>query len=156
MSVVDAGAYAIHLLFAGLWTGSVLFVWYGVLPLARDGSLNAAPLGAVAGKLRTVSRGSALVLLLSGGHMAAQRYTVDTLFGSGGGHLVVTMVVLWFLLAGLVEVGTGKLTDGTERDKVREPAREAGRFFQGASLVAVLLLVNAGVLVASGLGLFAL
>jgi uncharacterized membrane protein len=156
MSVVDAGAYAVHLLFAGLWTGSVLFVWYGVLPLAREGDLNATPLGVVAGKLETVSRVSALVLLLTGGYMAIRQYTVETLFGSGGGHLVVTMVVLWAVLAGLVEVGTGKLTDGTDRDKVREPAREAGRFFQAGSLVAVLLLVEAGLLVASGLGLLAL
>jgi uncharacterized membrane protein len=156
MTLVDAGTYAVHLLFAGLWTGSVLFVWYGVLPVARDGNLNAAPLGAIAGKLERVSRVSALVLLLSGGYMGIRRYTVGTLFGSGGGHLVVTMIVLWVVLAGLVEVGTGKLTDGTDREKVREPAREAGRFFQAASLVAVLLLVNAGVLVASGLGLLAL
>lgn len=156
MSLVDAGAYATHLLFAGLWTGSVLFVWYGVLPLARDGTLNAAPLGAVAGKLETVSRVSALVLLLSGGYMAIQQYTVDTLTGSGGGHLVLTMIVLWFVLAGLVEVGTGKLVDGTDRDKVREPAREAQRFIQAAALVAVLLLLNSGLLVASGLGFVSL
>jgi uncharacterized membrane protein len=156
MTLVDAGTYAVHLLFAGLWTGSVLFASYAVLPLARDGDLNAAPLETVAGKLRTVSRASALVLLLTGGHMAAQRYTVDTLTGSGGGHLVLSMIVLWFLLAGLVEVGAGKLSDGTGRDKVREPARDARRFFQGASVVAVLLLLDAGLLVANGLGLLAL
>jgi hypothetical protein len=153
MSLVNAGTYAVHLLFAGLWTGSVLFASYAVLPLARNGDLNAAPLGTVAGKLQTVSRASALALLLTGGHMAVQRYTVDSLFGSGGGHLVVTMVVLWFLLAGFVEVGAGKLTDGTGKDKVREPARRARRFFQAASAVSVLLLLESGLLVASGLGL---
>jgi uncharacterized membrane protein len=155
MTLVDAGAYAIHLLFAGLWAGSVLFAWYAVLPLAREGDLNAAPLGSVAGKLKRVSRTSAFFLLLTGGHMAAQRYTVESLTGSGGGHLVLTMLVLWFVLAGLVEVGTGKLADGTDRQKVREPAREAGRLFQAGALVAVLLLLNAGVLVANGLGLVA-
>jgi hypothetical protein len=153
MSLVNAGMYAVHLLFAGLWTGSVLFASYAVLPLARDGDLNAAPLAAVAGKLKTISRASALVLLLTGGHMAVQRYTVASLTGSGGGHLVLTMIALWFVLAGLVEVGAGKLTDGTGRDKVREPARDARRFFQGASLVAALLLLNSGVLVAYGLEL---
>ncbi len=155
MSLIDAGAYAIHLLFAGLWAGSVLFVWYAILPLAREGDLNAAPLGSVAGKLKRVSRTSALLLLLTGGHMAARRYTVDTLTGSGGGHLVLTMLALWFVLAGLVEVGTGKLVDGADRQKVREPAREAGRLFQAGALVAVLLLLDAGVLVANGLGLVA-
>jgi hypothetical protein len=156
MTLVDAGTYAVHLLFAGLWTGSVLFASYAVLPLARNGDLNAAPLGTVAGKLKTVSRASALVLLLTGGHMAAQRYTVASLTGSGAGHQVVAMIVLWFLLAGLVEVGAGKLADGTGRDKVREPARNARRFFRGASVVAVLLLLNSGLLVANGLGLVAL
>lgn len=156
MSLIDAGSYAIHLLFAGLWSGSVLFVWYAILPLGRDGELNAAPLGALAGKLKWVSRTSAVVLLLTGVHMAVQRYTVGTLTGSGGGHLVVTMVVLWFALAGLVEVGAGKLTDGTERNKVREPARAARRFFQAAAVVAALLLVDAGLLVANGLGLVSL
>jgi hypothetical protein len=155
MSLVTAGVYAVHLLFAGLWTGSVLFTSYAVLPLARDGQLNAAPLEAIAGKLQTVSRASALLLLLTGGHMAATRYTVDSLTGSGGGHLVLTMIVLWFLLAGIVEVGTAKLTDGTNRDKVREPAHNARRLFQGASVLSLLLLIDAGLLVASGLGLFA-
>jgi hypothetical protein len=88
--------------------------------------------------------------------MAAGRYTVASLTGSGAGHQVLTMVVLWFLLAGLVEVGAGKLADGTGRDKVREPARNARRFFRGASVVAVLLLLNSGLLVANGLGLVAL
>ena len=155
MTLVDAGAYAIHLLFAGLWAGSVLFVWYAVLPLARDGDLNAAPLGSVAGKLKRISRASALLLLLTGVYMATQRYTVDTLTGSGGGHLVLTMLVLWFVLAGLIEAGTGKLVDGTDSQKVREPAREAGRLFQAGALVAVLLLLDAGLLVANGLGLVA-
>lgn len=156
MSLIDAGAYAVHLLFAGLWTGSVLFVWYAVLPLAHEGELDAAPLGTLAGKLRTVSRTSAVVLLLSGGYMAVRRYTVGTLTGSGGGHLVLTMVALWFVLAGLVEVGAGRLVDGADRNKVREPAREARRLFRAASAVAVLLLFEAGLLVATGLGLVAL
>jgi hypothetical protein len=76
--------------------------------------------------------------------------------GSGGGHLVLTMVVLWFLLAGLIEVGTGKLRDGTDQKKVREPAREATRFFQLGAVIAVLLLLVGGLLVANGLGFLSL
>jgi uncharacterized membrane protein len=154
MSLVNAGVYVVHLLFAALWTGTVFFVAWAVLPLARDGNLNAAPLDAVAGKLKIVSRASAAVLFVTGGHMAAAAagYTVESLFGSPRGHLVVSMVVLWFLLAGLVEVGAGKLTDGTERDKVREPARDAARFLQGGAVISLLLLVDAGLLIATGLG----
>lgn len=158
MSLLNAGVYVVHLLFAALWTGSVLFAAYVVLPLARDGQLTVDPLRTVAGKMKTISRTSAAVLFLSGGHMAgaAAGYTVESITGTSRGHLLITMILLWFVLAGLVEVGTGKLTDGTGKDKVREPAHDATRFFQGASLVAVLLLANAGVLIASGLGIFAL
>ena len=158
MSLLNAGVYVVHLLFAALWTGSVLFAWYVVLPLARDGNLNAAPLGTVAGKLTTISRASAAVLFLTGGHMAAGAagYTVESLTGTTQGHLVIAMIVLWFALAGLVEVGTSKLTDGTGRDKVREPAREATRFFQVGAVLAVLLLVDAGLIISSRLGIFLL
>jgi uncharacterized membrane protein len=158
MSLLNAGVYVVHLLFAALWTGSVLFAWYVVLPLARDGNLNAAPLGTVAGKLTTISRASAAVLFLTGGHMAAGAagYTVESLTGTTQGHLVIAMIVLWFALAGLVEVGTSKLTDGTGRDKVREPAREATRFFQVGAVLAVLLLVDAGLIISSRMGIFLL
>ncbi|WP_276271965.1 transporter [Haloarcula litorea] len=150
MSAVDAAIYGIHLLFAGLWSGSVMFVAYAVLPTAMDGDANAAPLSTVTGKLTTVSRASALLLLLTGGHLAATKYTAGSLFGTTRGYLVVAMVVLWFLLAGLVEVGASKLSDGFAQQKVREPAREARPFLLGAAVVAGLLLLDAGAI----LGLF--
>jgi hypothetical protein len=59
-------------------------------------------------------------------------------------------------MTGLVEVGAGKLTDGTGRQKVREPARNAAPFLQGAAVLAILLLVDAGLLIANGLGVFVL
>ncbi len=153
MSAIDTLVYAAHVLFAGLWSGSVLFVAYAVLPAARAGDLSADLLGALSGKLTTVSRASALLLLLTGGHMAGTQYTTESLFGTFPGYNVVAMVVLWFLLAGLVEVGTSRLSDGTGRDKVREPAAAARPFMLAASAAAVLLLVNAGVLFAYWRGL---
>ncbi|MBV0922851.1 transporter [Halomicroarcula limicola] len=144
MTAVDAAMYATHLVFAGLWAGSVLFTTYAVLPTAMNGDARPAPLSAMTGKLQTVSRASALLLLLTGGYLAQANYTVGSLTGSGRGHLVIAMVVLWFTLAALVEVGSAKLSDGFDRQKVREPAREARPFLLGASLVAVLLLVDAG------------
>ena len=156
MSLVNAGVYVVHLLVAALWTGSVLFVAYAVLPLGRNGDLNAAPLEAVAGKLKLVSRASAVVLFLTGGHLAAYAYTVESLTGSTRGYLVLAMLALWFVMTGLVEVGAGKLTDGTGQQKVREPARNAAPFLQGAAVLAVLLLVDAGLLIANGLGVFVL
>jgi hypothetical protein len=154
MSLVDTAMYTVHLLFAGLWTGSVVFTSYAILPIARSGSINAEPLDAVAGKLRTLTRVSAVLLLVTGSHLAANRYTVETLTGSTGGHLVLTMIALWLVLTALIEIGAGKLTDGTNLDKVREPAREARRFFHAASVVAALLLIDAGLLAAYNLALF--
>jgi hypothetical protein len=144
MTFVDAAIYATHLVFAGLWSGAVLFTSYAVIPTALNGDLRAGALETMVGKLQTVSRASALLLLLTGGHLAATRYTSESLFGTGRGHLVLTMVALWFTLAALVEIGASKLTDGTAQQKVRQPAADARPFLLGASLVAVLLLVDAG------------
>lgn len=152
MEPINVAAYVLHSLFAGLWTGSILFATYAILPLAREGDLNAKPLRSVAGKIKTVSRTSALLLFVTGSHMAATRYTSETLTGSDGGYLVVTMLTLWFLLIGVVEVGAGKLSAGSGRDKVREPARDSRRFFLLASLLSVLLLAVAGLLSANTLG----
>ncbi len=149
MALADAVSATIHVAFAGLWTGSVLFVTWAVLPLAGDGRLNAKPLAALTGKLRTVSRASAVLLLLTGGHMAASGYTVDSLTGTSRGHAVLGMLALWFALAALVEIGAGKLTDGTEADKVRTPAANAKPYLQAGAVVSILLLLDAGLL-ASG------
>jgi len=152
MDPVEVTAYALHSLFAGLWAGSVLFVTLSVVPLARTGDLNARPVNAIAGRLKTVSRASSLLLFLTGSHMAAARHTGDSLTGTTGGHLVLGMVGLWLLLTGTVEVAAKRLTDGTERDKVREPARAARPLFLVASVLATALLVVAGLIGALNAG----
>jgi uncharacterized membrane protein len=148
MSAELAGLYAIHLLFAGIWAGSVVFVTTAVLPVARNGNFNATPLSAISGKLKLVSRISAVLLLLTGLRMAMLGgYTdTDVLLSGTRGYLVVAMVVLWLVLMGLVEVAGSKLTAGTGKKKVREPARKARPFMLAASLVAIVLLVIGGVL----------
>jgi len=146
MSLIDTAMYVVHLLFAGLWSGTVLFTSYAVVPAALDGEFRAGSLAALTGKLKTVSRASSLLLLLSGGHLAGALYTVESLFGSTRGYLVLAMVGLWFVLAALVEIGASKLSDGTDQQKVRQPAAEARPFLLGASVAALLLLVNAGLL----------
>lgn len=149
MALLETAMYALHLLFGGVWTGAVVFVTLAVLPLARDGSANAAPLASIVARLRNFSRLSALVMLATGGHMAGTGYTVESLTGETRGHLVLGMVVLWLTLIVLVEVGGGKLADGFDRKKVREPAREARPYFLAATVVALLLLLDGGLL-ASG------
>lgn len=153
MEPIEVTAYVLHAVFAGLWTGSVLFVTLGVVPLARDGTLNAAPLASVTGRLSALTRASAVVFLATGVYMGVARsYTTDTLTSSTTGYLVVSMVVLWFVLTGLVEVATSKLRDGTEQDKVREPARNARPFLLAGSVLAVALLANSGLLAATKVG----
>ena len=138
--------YAVHLLFAGLWAGGVAFVTYGVLPSARNGTLEPGPLGTAFDRLTTLSRASAVVLLLSGGHMAGQVYTAESLTGTTNGYLVLTMVALWLALAALVEVGAARIRDGIDAKKVREPARSATRIYQVATVAGVALLLIGGVL----------
>ena len=146
MSTVDTAINAIHLVFAGLWAGSVLFVARAVVPAARDGDLDATPLRGFVGRFRTWSRVSSLALFLTGGHLAGTRYTAETLLGSTRGYLVIAMVALWFVLTGLVEVGSGRLVDGLDERKVRSPAQSATPFFTAATVAAVALLALGGVL----------
>jgi uncharacterized membrane protein len=146
MSLVDTAAIVVHLLVGAVWVGAIAFVVAAVLPLARDGELNAAPLERIAGSLRRTSRVAAVLILATGGHLAGTRYTVESLTGTGNGHLVVTMTGLWLVVTGLVEVGTGRLLDGTAERKVREPARRASRFLRVAALGGALILVVGGLL----------
>ncbi|MFB6108314.1 MAG: CopD family protein [Haloplanus sp.] len=146
MAMVDTAVNAIHLLFAGLWAGSVVFVAWGVLPTARAGDVNATPLRSMVGRFRTWSRTASLVLFLTGGYLAGARYTADSLLGSTQGYLVVSMVVLWVVLSGLVEMGTGRLLDGLDERKVRSPAEAAARPFTAAAVAAVCLLLVGGAL----------
>ena len=134
-----------HLLFAALWAGSVFYVAFVAIPLARDGAFNTtAPLESIAGKLALITRISAAVLLLTGIYMAHQLYTVDTLVETINGQLVLVKVVLWLALAGLVEVGTSRLESGLEAKKLREPAADALTLYRAAAAVAVAAFVVSG------------
>ena len=137
MALTETVVYALHLLFAALWTGSVLFA--AVTLPSVSGDLSARGRRTVAGRLRNVSRASALLLFLTGGYMLTLAgYTEGgALTGTDRGLLVVAMVVLWFLLAGVVEVAGSRLEDG----------EDASGLLYGAGALAVLLLLDAGVLV---------
>ncbi|WP_246982305.1 transporter [Halorientalis marina] len=139
-------SYVVHMLFAGVWTGSVLFMTYGILPVARAGDIDTDPFADITSRLLTLSRASALVLFLTGGHLAGVLYTVESLTGSTRGYLVIAMIVLWLSLAGLVEVGTSRISDGLRERKVRTPAEKGRPFFLAGSVAALGLLVVAGLL----------
>jgi len=136
MALTETFVYAVHLLFAAAWTGSVLFAAL-TLPSVSD-DLSARVRETVAARLRNVSRASALLLFLTGGYMLTLAgYTEGgALTGTDRGLLVLAMVVLWFLLAGVVEVAGSKLEDG----------EDATGLLYGGAVVSVLLLLDAGAL----------
>ena len=144
--VVDTAMYTVHTAFAALWSGSVLFVVAAVLPLAMDADVSPAAFGSVVSKLQWVTRVSALLMLLTGGHLAGTGYTVESLTGSPRGYLVLTMVALWLGLAAAVEIGSARAQRGVDDEKIREPARDARPFYLTAAVLAVGLLVVAGLL----------
>lgn len=144
--IVDAISYVLHMVFGTLLTGSVLYVALAVNPTAVAGDIQPDALKQVTGRLTTVSRSSAVVLFLTGGHQAGNFYSIEMLTGTFRGHLVLAMLVLWLVLTALVEIGSARLREGLDVDKLREPAREARPFFRAGAVVAVLLLVDAGLL----------
>lgn len=143
MAIVEVAVHAVHLVVAATWVGAVFFFAFGVLPLAREGSLNAAPLERFTERLQVGSRIASVLLLLSGGYMISLGGYEDSLLSSSGGYLVLSMVVLWLALAALVEVGAARVLAGAEDLKVRTPGKRGTPFLRTATLVGVLLLVDA-------------
>lgn len=146
MSLIHAVMWSIHVGFAILWTGSVLFVTAAVLPPALRGEIGAEALAYVVGRLRWITRIAAVAFVASGGHMAGNVYTVETLTGTGSGHLVLTMIALWLVITGLVEAAGGKLVDGLDAGPVSTAAEAAKPFLYGAAGLSVVLILTAGLL----------
>ncbi|WP_435096813.1 transporter [Halarchaeum sp. P4] len=150
MATALTAVYALHLVFGALWTGSVVFFTYSYLPVASRGDVSVGVLESATSKLTTVSRAGASLQLLTGAVLASPMGVATTAayWSSTTGYLVVAMVVLWLALAALTEMAASRLRDGLDVDKVRSPARDASTLLRAASVVAVLLLVDAGLLVA--------
>lgn len=138
MSIVTTGSLVVHLLFGALWTGSVWFVVVGILPLAGRDGVGPAAVAGITTRLTTVSRVSAVVVLVTGLHLATTAYTLGDLIGTLAGNAVVVMAVLWVVLTGLVEVGASRV------DEHRGP-----QLLYAAGGVAVVVLLDAGVLLAT-------
>lgn len=126
MAIADLVSSSIHVLFAGLWTGSVLFVTLAGVP---ENGID---------RLRQISRSSALLLLLTGGHLAGVRYGGGALTGTTRGWAVIAMVLLWLALGGLVEVAASRHEAGG--------SEASSPLFLAAAVTAVLLLLDAGLL----------
>jgi len=151
MAPVDAAAIVVHTIFAAVWVGSVVFMTVSVLPMAKDGLLDPEAVERASGTLTRITRWSALLLLATGSYMASSIYTADGLFSTGRGHLVLSMVALWLVLTGLLEMTTRRLEDGLQAKRVRAPAAETESWFRAASVVGLALLTVAGLLSSPGL-----
>ncbi|MFB6254945.1 MAG: hypothetical protein ABEI06_10080 [Halobacteriaceae archaeon] len=116
----------IHIVFAGLWTGSVMFI--ALVGMPKDGIY----------RFQWISRISAILLVLTGAHLATVRFPENAFTTSGRGWAVIFMVILWFLLAAISEVAANRYEDGTAN---------AMPLFRVGGVIATLLLIDAGILV---------
>jgi len=85
MNALNPVMWSVHVGFAVLWTGGVLFVALAVLPPALRGEIDGGALGSIVDRLRWITRIAAVAFLASGGHMAGTLYTFDSLTGSARG-----------------------------------------------------------------------
>ncbi|WP_117595503.1 CopD family protein [Haloprofundus halophilus] len=146
MAIIDTTVRVVHALFAGAWAGGTLLFVGAVLPAARNGVLDAPALRAVTKRFSYLSVAAVLLLLFTGGHLAGTLYTFERLQSTGAGHLVLSMVALWFLLAGVAHVATKRLTDALETDDPKSAVDRTWNLFVLAALLATGLLVVAGLL----------
>jgi len=148
MAAIDSIMQVVHVLFAGLWTGSVLFVVGAVLPASTAGSISKQAMSTITTRLAWLTRISAVVFVTTGGHLAGTGYTAESLFATGRGQLVVAMLVLWLVLTALVEIGCKRLGGSAAADTVATGVESTRPIFLAAGAVALLLLVDAGLLAA--------
>lgn len=146
MSVIDTTVVTIHNLFAALWIGSVLFVTYALVPAAREGNVRTATFRGVLEKLTTVTRVSALFLVLSGIYITVDLYTVERLTETTSGYLVIAKVVLWFGLAGVVEAAVGRLRTELNEQQLENAVETVSPLFYVASGLAILSIVAVALL----------
>lgn len=149
MTSVLAAVTALHLLVGGLWAGGVVFVVWRILPLVAAGDVDVDAARRIGDGTKWLTRGSAVVMLLTGGHLAAAKYTSATLTGTGRGHLVVGMTVLWLLMAGFVEGGLARYDDALDDGKIRTAGRASRPLLRAAALAGVALLLLGGWLTAT-------
>ncbi|ERH11850.1 MAG: copper resistance protein D [halophilic archaeon J07HB67] len=151
MSLATTVAYALHSVFAGAWTGAVVFTTWRLLPLAADSELSPTVLERVGSGLSAFARTSAVVMPVTGLWMAWTQYNqLDGLLVPPRGHTVLTMVVLWVAMTGLTEVGASRIRDAADQGKVRTAAVDAGTVLKTASVVGVVLLLLGGYLSGPG------
>ncbi len=145
MTLANVTMRILHTVFAGVWAGWTVGMAALVVPAARNGHIGEDGLRWLTTQFSRFSSLSSLVMLLTGGFLAQKLYPGSSLTGSSRGHLVLTMVVLWFVLTGLAHMSSARVTKNLE-DSAKSAAKKATTWFYAAGVVAVCLLIVAGAL----------
>lgn len=133
----------VHLVFAVLWVGATVYFTFGVVPAARDGLGEPEVYQKLSSRFTVFSVVSVIILFLTGGHLAGTLYTFEALLNTTSGNLVLSMLALWFVLAGVLHVATKKFDGGLEEGRLRQPAESAFPWYIVGSVLGVSLLLNA-------------
>lgn len=137
MALIDTVMRTTHLLAGGVLTGSVVFFTWAIVSGSASG-VGSEVAAQISRTLTTLSRICAVLLLLSGGYMAA---ILGSALRGTAGLLVGLMILLWLVVTALVEVGNSKLADGASVQDVQQ-------YYVVAAIAAILVLVDAGYLAA--------
>ncbi|EMA45773.1 hypothetical protein [Halococcus saccharolyticus] len=143
-TVLDA-VMTVHTVFAALWTGGTLVIAGMVIPAARRELLGEKAVSLITRRFGYLTIASVLLLLFSGGHLAGTLYTAESLTATGRGHLVLSMVGLWFVLAIVLFVGFRRFSSSSG-SSTATAATAARPWFLVGSVVSLALLVVAGLL----------
>lgn len=144
-SVLDV-VMTVHTLFAALWTGGTILVAGAVIPAARKDMLGGKALSLITRRFSYLTIASVLLLFLTGGHLAGNLYTAESLTSTMQGNLVLTMVGLWLVLAVVLFFGFRRLTGNSSERSAATAATSARPWFLVGSAVSIALLVVAGLL----------
>ncbi|MFP9190944.1 hypothetical protein ACLI4Q_04665 [Natrialbaceae archaeon A-CW1-1] len=136
----------IHTVFAAVWTGGTLLIVGTIIPAARRGLIDKKGLSLITRRFLYLTVASVILLLLTGGHLAGTLYTVESLQSTGRGHLVLSMVGLWFVLPIIIYLGSRHLVNIPSEMPTKTAIAAAYPWFVGASAVSIALLITAGLL----------
>jgi uncharacterized membrane protein len=105
MGLLLAASYVLHVASALFWIGAVWFAAYAVFPPARAGEVDAGLFESTLDRLLWVTRWTGVALPVTGLYQLWLRYPLDRLVATTRGLLVLSMLVLWTVMNGLVELG---------------------------------------------------
>ena len=146
MALIDTAFGMLHVLFAGIWSGTTVFYAWRIHPLLSEGEIDATSAMSITTGLRWLTRIGAVVFVVTGGHMAGTGYGDGRLFSDPMGHAVLGMLTLWLVVTGLLEMAIGKMQPHLGDGRIQTAGRETETFIKVAATFSVVLLLLGGYL----------